>query len=73
MIHQLNPQIDIHCPLGYAKAIAWIDYGSDVNTVWKVRLYDSGRVINVYDDEILIYPNKMDGEIDLKIPETWKK
>lgn len=71
-ILQLNPSIDVHCPLGYAKAIAWIDYGCDVNTIWKVRLYDSGKVVNMYDDDILIYPNMMNGEDKLIIPTTWK-
>jgi hypothetical protein len=36
MIYQLKNTIDVHTPLGYGKAIAWIDYGSDTNTVWKV-------------------------------------
>lgn len=61
MIHQLKNTIDVHTPLGYGKAIAWIDYGSDTNTVWKVVLYDTGMVRNFYDDDILVYPNAMDG------------
>ena len=61
MIHQLKTTIDVHTPLGYGKAIAWIDYGSDTNTVWKVVCYDTGRVRNFYDDDILVYPNAMDG------------
>jgi hypothetical protein len=72
-IVELNNPIDVHCPKGYAKAIAWIDYGSDTNTVWKVRLYESGKVINVYDDEVLIYPNLMNGENEIVIPENWKQ
>ena len=60
-IHELKNQIDVETPLGYGKAIAWIDYGSQVNTVWKVILYDSGMVRNFYDDNILVYPNQMDG------------
>ena len=66
MIHELRNTIDVETPLGYGKAIAWIDYGSDVNTVWKVVLYKNGSVRNFYDDDILVYPNKMDGgELDL--------
>lgn len=61
MIYQLPNQIDVETPLGYGKAIAWIDYGSDVNTVWKVILYETGIVRNFYDDDILVYPNGMDG------------
>ena len=65
MIYQLKTTIDVHTPLGYGKAIAWIDYGSDTNTVWKVVLYDTGMVRNFYDDDVLVYPNAMDGgEID---------
>jgi len=66
MILQLEQTIDVLTPLGYGKAIAWIDYGSEVNTVWKVVLHDSGIVRNFYDTDIIVYPNKMDGgSIDL--------
>lgn len=61
MILQLEKTIDVSTPLGYGKAIAWIDYGTDTNTVWKVVLYDTGIVRNFYDDDILVYPNAMDG------------
>lgn len=61
MIHELKNTIDVETPLGYGKAIAWIDYGSQVNTVWKVILYSNGSVRNFYDDDIFVYPNKMDG------------
>lgn len=72
MIHELQNPIDVHTPLGYGKAIAWIDYGSQTNTVWKVVLYDSGKPRNFYDDNILVYPNAMDGgKID--VPKGWVK
>ena len=61
MIYQLINTIDVETPLGYGKAIAWMDYGSDINTVWKVVLYENGMVRNFYDDDIFVYPNKMDG------------
>lgn len=61
MILQLQNTIDVETPLGYGKCIAWIDYGSDTNTVWKVVLYENGSVRNFYDDDIFVYPNKMDG------------
>lgn len=70
MIFQLTNPIDVHTPLGYGKAIAWIDYGSDVNTVWKVVIYETGMVRNFYDDDIRVYPNKMDGG-EIKIPQGW--
>jgi len=70
-IHELRNPIDVHTPLGYGKAIAWIDYGVDVNTVWKVVFYEDGSVRNFYDDEIRVYPNKMNGE-NIKIPTEWQ-
>ena len=60
-IHELKNTINVETPLGYGKAIAWIDYGANTNTVWKVILYHNGMVRNFYDDDILVYPNKMDG------------
>ena len=67
IFHQLNPTIDVETPLGYGKAIAWMDYGTEVNTVWKVVLYESGTVRNFYDDDVYVYPNKMDGGM-IKLP-----
>jgi hypothetical protein len=72
IIHELRNPIDVHTPLGYGKAIAWIDYGQDVNTVWKVVFYEDGSVRNFYDDEIRIYPNKMNGE-NIQVPINWKQ
>lgn len=60
-IHELNNVIYVETPLGYGKAIAWVDYGSELNTVWKVVLHDSGMVRNFYDTDIIVLPNKMDG------------
>lgn len=60
-IHELNNVIYVETPLGYGKAIAWIDYGSELNTVWKIVLHDSGIVRNFYDTDIIVLPNKMDG------------
>lgn len=72
VIYELRNPIDCHTPLGYGKAIAWIDYGVDINTVWKVVFYEDGSVRNFFDDEIRIYPNKMNGE-KIVIPDSWKK
>lgn len=71
-IYEIQNPIAVHTPLGAGKAIFLLDYGFDVNTVWKVRLED-GRSRNFYDDEILIYPNPMNGEKEIKIPEGWKQ
>lgn len=68
-IHELQNTIDVETPLGYAKAIAWMDYGSQLNTVWKVVFYKDGSVRNFYDDDIRVYPNRMDGgEIEKTFP-----
>lgn len=72
MVHRLAPTIDVATPLGYGKAIAWIDYGEQINTVWKVVLYATGECRNFYDDDIRVFPNAMDtGEI--VIPTGWRK
>lgn len=72
MIHQLNPTIDVETPLGYGKAIAWIDFSEQLNSIWKVVLYATGECRNFYDDDIRVYPNKMDGG-KIVIPENWKQ
>jgi len=70
-IHELINPIEVETPLGRGKAIASIDYGTEVNTVSKVVFYHNGMVRNFYDKDILIYPNKMDGgDIDLKYFKT---
>ena len=61
-MYELRNPIAVWTPLGDAKCIAWIDYGFDVNTVWKCRIDATGEVRNFYDDDILSYPNPMNGE-----------
>ena len=74
MITILTNTIDVYIrKIGYSKCIAWIDYGSQTNTVWKCRIYETGRIINAYDDDILMYNNAMDGEDKLNIPKEWEK
>ena len=72
VIKEIENPIQVHTPLGKGKAIAWLDYGVDINTVWKVILFEDGSIRNFFDIDIRVYPNKMEGgEID--IPEGWKK
>lgn len=71
-ILQLNPTIDVHSPLGYGKALFLIEKSEQMNGIWKVRMYDSGKINNFYDDDIMIYGNKTDGEKDIIIPKNWK-
>ncbi len=71
-ILQLNPTIDVYVKgKGWAKALFLLDYGEQVNSQWKVRLYESGLVLNAYDDEVIVAANRADGETD-QIPEDWK-
>jgi hypothetical protein len=37
-----------------------------------VVFYEDGSVRNFYDDEIRIYPNKMNGE-NIQVPINWKQ
>ena len=61
MIHQLNPTIDVHTPLGDGEAMFIIDYGLNVNTVWVIR-FDGGIIKHIYSDDIRIYDNPMNGK-----------
>jgi hypothetical protein len=60
MIHQLNPTIDVHTPLGDGEALFIIDYGVNVNTVWVVR-FKGGVIKHLYSDDIRVYDNPMNG------------
>lgn len=60
-IHELNNPIFVNTPLGMGKAIILIYYGTEINSVWKVVLHNSGMVRNFYDTDIIVLPNKMDG------------
>ncbi len=72
-IHELQNPIDIHCEKGYGKAFIIIDYGPEINSMFKVRLHESGKVINVFEDELLIYENMANGEPKINIPTEWKQ
>jgi hypothetical protein len=72
MIELRNP-IAVHTPHGAGKCILIFDYGFDVNSVFGVRLDESGQFKHYYSDDILIYNNPMNGEPNIKIPENWKQ
>lgn len=70
-VTELRNPIDVFVrKIGYCKCIAWIEYGPDVNTMWKCRVYETGRVINAYDDDVVIYPNAANSE-EVSIPPDW--
>lgn len=73
MIQQLNPYITVYCKEhGDGDAIAIIDYGHMLNSVWIVRL-SGGTIKHFWSDDILIYGNPMDGSgWDVEIPKEWK-
>lgn len=61
MMLQLNPTIPVYCRKhGDGEAIALVDYGPNVNTVWVVRL-PGGIVKHFYSDDIRVYDNPMNG------------
>ncbi len=61
MMLQLNPGIPVYCRKhGDGTAILVIDYGTEINTVWVVRL-PGGIVKHFYSDDIRIYANPMEG------------
>lgn len=63
IVHRLIPTIDVHVDkVGYCKALFIIDYGDQINSMWKCRVYETGKVVNAYDDQITIYDNPADGE-----------
>jgi hypothetical protein len=71
-IHRLNPTIDVFVKnIGWCKAITITVSHEQMNDIWKCRRYDNGRVINAYDDQLIIAANPADEETDL-IPEEWK-
>ena len=61
MIHQLNPTMEVHTPLGDGEAMFIIDYGLNVNTVWVV-IFKGGVIKHLYSDDIRIYGNPMNGD-----------
>jgi len=72
-IHELNNPIAVHTPHGRGKALFLYDYSIDINTVFGVRLDDTGKFKHYYSEEILIYPNPMNGEPKIKIPINWEQ
>jgi len=73
VIHEINNPLPVHTPHGSGLALFIYDYSINVNSVFGVRLDETGEYKHYYSDEILIYPNPMNGEPKIKIPDTWKK
>lgn len=71
-ILELNNPIAVHTPHGSGKTILIFDYGFDVNSVWGVRLDNTGEFKHYYSDDIRIYGNPMNGEkLIPNIPKQW--
>lgn len=58
-IHQCDPPIYVHTPLGEGHCLFLLDYGPSINTVWLVHLFDSGKVLHIDSSEIRIMGNDM--------------
>ena len=64
---QLNPPIWVTSPAGEEHALALIDYGPSINTIWLVHLFEDGRVLHIDSSEIRVMGNPMYG---IAHPET---
>lgn len=65
-ILQLNPIFYVTTPMGEGRAIAIIDYGINLNTIWLVALdgnntVPSGGVKHFDSDDIRLHGNMMHG------------
>lgn len=71
-VHRLSPTIGVYVRgIGHCKALFLLDYHEQNNSMWKVRVHETGKVLNAYDDDIIILANLADGEKD-SIPEEWQ-
>ena len=61
MIIQCNPEIHVLTPKGEGHVMFLIDYGTMINTVWVVHLFEDGRVIHVDSSDIKVFGNAMYG------------
>ena len=73
VIHEIKNPLAVHTPHGIGKALFIYEYSIDINTVFGVRLDNTGQYKHYYSDDILIYNNPMNGEKDIVIPKEWKK
>lgn len=73
IIHELRSPIFVHTPHGYGKAILIFDYGLDHNSIWGVRLHDTGQFKHYNSEDIRIYGNPTNWEdLNPQIPTDWK-
>ncbi len=73
MIHEFKSYIFVHTPHGKGEAIMFMDYNLTTDSVWVVRL-SGGRIKHYFSNDIRVIGNPMNGkELDLDIPENWKK
>ena len=77
--HEFRNPISVATPLGQGDAFLFIDYGivstgTGVNSVWVVRLHNSGIVKHFWSEDVRVFGNPMDGrEWDVEIPKGWKQ
>lgn len=66
MLLQLHPQIYVHTPLGKGWAFFILDYDLYMNSIWIVRLDETGIVKHFESNSIRIDSNPMLGQPILK-------
>jgi hypothetical protein len=69
-IHELNNPLPVETPHGSGRALFIFDYSIDINSVWGIRLDQTGEFKHYYSDEIRIYGNPMSAE-KTTIPNEW--
>ncbi len=72
-IHEIKNPLPVATPHGDGLALFIYDYSININSVFGVRLHETGEYKHYYSDDILIYPNPMSHEPPIKIPDGWKK
>ena len=61
MILQCNPEIHVTTPKGEGHCLFLIDYGTMINTVWVVHLFEDGQVLHFDSSDIRVMGNAMYG------------
>jgi hypothetical protein len=71
---ELKNPIYVHTHHGYGKALLIFDYGIDHNSVWGVRLHETGAFKHYDSEDIRVYGNPMAWEnLNPEIPIEWKQ
>lgn len=61
MMLQCRPEIHVQTPKGEGHCLFLIDYGTMINTVWVVHLFEDGQVLHFDSSDIRVMGNAMYG------------